>query len=218
MQKKIIFFRNLGIQNYLEVVQKMNYFTVSRNIYTFDEIWLVEHYSIFTQGALTKKNHILKLSNIPIVNTDRGGKITYHGPGQQILYFLIDLIRRKMSIRQLINIMHNVIIATLNYFSIPAYTNKDMPGVYVHKKKICSLGLRIKKGSTLHGLALNINMNLKPFEYIHPCGDINIKMTQIQEFNKNITIKHVQDILITKLAKYLEVCMINYQYKNSIMY
>ncbi|AEO08067.1 lipoyl(octanoyl) transferase LipB [Buchnera aphidicola] len=217
MQKKIIFFRNLGIQNYLDIFQEMNNFTISRNINTFDEIWFVEHYPIFTQGVLTQKNNILYSSSIPIVNTDRGGKITYHGPGQQILYFLIDLVRRKISIRQFINIIQNIIIATLNYFSISAYTKQNMPGVYVNKKKICSLGLRIKKGSTLHGLALNVDMNLQPFEDIHPCGDKNIKMTQIKEFNKKITIKNVKNILIKQLSKYLEVNMVNSQYQNVII-
>lgn len=218
MQKKIIFFRNLGMQNYLDTVNKMNNFTILRDIYTFDEVWLVEHYPIFTQGILSNKDNILSFSKIPIVNSNRGGQITYHGPGQQILYFLIDLIRRKINIRQLIDIMQNIVIDTLNNFSILAHTNKKMPGVYVKKKKICSLGLRIKKGSSLHGLAINVNMNLKPFDYIHPCGDVNTSMTQIAEFNKEVKMIDIQNILIKQLSKHLQVYILDKKYDNEIIY
>jgi len=214
LQRKIIFFRNLGIEDWLITVEKMNNFTISRNVYTFDEIWFVEHYPIFTQGQLNqKKENIIFPNNIPLVNTDRGGQITYHGPGQQILYFLIDLKRRKISVRQLIDIMQKTVIETLNTFSIKAYTKKKSPGVYINKKKICSLGLRIKKGATLHGLALNVDMNLKPFNYIHPCGDVNIKMTQIKDFYSNVQFKDIQMILIEKLSILLEVFIINHNHK-----
>ncbi|AEO08621.1 lipoyltransferase [Buchnera aphidicola str. Ak (Acyrthosiphon kondoi)] len=209
MQKKIIFFRDLGIEHWLTTVDKMNNFTISRDIYTFDEIWFVEHHPIFTEGQLNNKKNIICAHDIPIEKTDRGGQITYHGPGQQILYFLINIKRRKISIRQLIDIMEQTVIETLNSFCLKAYTKKNSPGVYINEKKICSLGLRIKKGSTLHGLALNVNMNLKPFDYIYPCGDINIKMTQIKDFNVNIELKDIKIILIKKLSKLLKVTMIN---------
>jgi len=213
LQKKIIFFRNLGIENWLKTVNNMNIFTNLRNFNTFDEIWFVEHYPIFTQGQLKIKENINFIGDIPIVKTNRGGQITYHGPGQQILYFLIDLKRRKISIRQLIDIMQKIVIETLNDFSLDAYSKKKSPGVYINEKKICSLGLRVKKGSTLHGLALNVDMNLKPFNYIHPCGDINIKMTQIKDFDLNIKLKDIRIILIKKLSKFLKVIMINNEYK-----
>ncbi len=209
MQNKIIFFRYLGLENWLTTFNKMQYFTISRHFYTFDEIWFVEHYPIFTQGQLAKKNHTILHNNIPIVYTNRGGQITYHGPGQQILYFLIDLKRRKMSIRQLIDTMQKIVIETLNDISITSYIRKKMPGVYIKKKKVCSLGLRIQKGCTLHGLALNVNMDLTPFNYIHPCGDANIKMTQIKNFNTLVQLQDIQIILIEKLSKFLEVMMIN---------
>lgn len=209
MQKKIILFRDLGIEHWLTTVDKMNNFTKSRTCYTFDEIWFVEHYPIFTQGQLKEKENIILPNSIPIVKTDRGGRITYHGPGQQILYFLINIKRRKISIRELIDIMQKTVIETLNNFSLKAYTKNKIPGVYINEKKICSLGLRIKKGCTLHGLALNVNMNLKPFQYIHPCGDATIQMTQIKDFNLNIQLKDIRVILIKKLSKFLEVNMIN---------
>ncbi|CAL4326329.1 lipoyl(octanoyl) transferase LipB [Buchnera aphidicola] len=212
MKNKIIFFRLLGLENWLTTFNKMNNFTILRNVDTFDEIWFVEHYPIFTQGQMKKKENINFIHNIPIVNSDRGGQITYHGPGQQILYFLINLKRRKINIRQLIDIMEKTVIETLKNFSIKGHVRKKLPGVYVNKKKICSLGLRIKKGSTLHGLALNVNMDLTPFNYINPCGDINIKMTQIKCFHPNIQLKDIRIVLIEKLSKILDVVMINGEY------
>lgn len=209
MKNKIIFFRYLGLENWLTTVKKMNDFTMLRDFYTFDEIWFVEHYPIFTQGQNKKKENIHFIHDIPILNTDRGGQITYHGPGQQILYFLIDLKRRKINIRQLIDIMQKIVIETLKHFSIQAYVKKKLPGVYVNEKKICSLGLRVKKGSTLHGLALNVNMDLTPFNYIYPCGDINIKMTQIKDFNSNVQLEDIRIMLIKELSKFLNIIMIN---------
>ncbi|QCI15945.1 lipoyl(octanoyl) transferase LipB [Buchnera aphidicola] len=209
MKNNIIIFRHLGLEHWRTTFNKMNAFTTSRNLYTFDEIWFVQHYPIFTKGQLNKDENIIHLNNIPLVCANRGGQITYHGPGQQILYFLINLKRRKISIRELIDIMHKIIIETLKNFSIESYIKKKSPGVYVYQKKICSLGLRVKKGSTLHGLALNVNMDLKPFKYIHPCGDAKINMTQIKDFNPNIQLKDIRTILIDNLSKLFNVIMIN---------
>ncbi|QIQ41856.1 MAG: lipoyl(octanoyl) transferase LipB [Buchnera aphidicola (Microlophium carnosum)] len=217
MQTKIIFFRNLGTEHWLTTVNKMNHFATLRNFYTFDEIWFVEHYPIFTEGYSKERENVIFPNNIPIVKTDRGGQITYHGPGQQVLYFLINLKRRKISIRQLIDIMQKIIIETLNDFSLKAYIKKKSPGVYINNKKICSLGLRIKQGSTLHGLALNVNMDLKPFDYIYPCGDKNIKMTQIKDFIFNVKLKDVQMVLIKKLSKLFKVIMINSNYNKNLL-
>ncbi|CAL4322261.1 lipoyl(octanoyl) transferase LipB [Buchnera aphidicola] len=209
---KIIFFRNLGLKNWIETFNKMHFFTKIRDNKTFDEIWFLEHYPIFTQGLLNKKytnksNQNL-LYKIPIIDADRGGQITYHGPGQQILYFLIDLTRRKINIRTFIDIMHNSVISTLRFFSIESYIKKNFPGVYVNEKKICSLGLRIKKGFTLHGLSLNVDMDLTPFNYINPCGDANIKMTQVKEFNSFLTLQDIRYTLIKTLSHLLNVRMI----------
>lgn len=212
LENKIIFFKNIGLMDWIKIVSEMNSFTDTRNSFTFDEIWFVEHYPIFTQGLLKQNYSIISknnfINNIPIVTSNRGGQITYHGPGQQILYFLIDLKRRKINIRELMDIMHILIIDTLNYFSIKSNIKKKAPGVYVKNKKICSLGLRIKKGCTLHGLSLNVDMDLTPFDYIYPCGDIYMKMTQIKEFNSFLTLKDIRIILIKKLAQLFNVKII----------
>lgn len=214
LKNKIIFFRNLGLEDWLTTVNKMNTFTQLRDINTFDEIWFVEHYPIFTQGQLNRKDKIKFIHNIPIVNSNRGCRITYHGPGQQILYFLINLKRRKINIRQLVDMMQEIVIEILNHFSLQAYVKKTSPGVYINKKKICSLGLRVKKGCTLHGLALNVNMNLTPFDYIHPCGDENMKMTQIKDFNLYVKLEDIRLIFIKKLSKFLDAYIINHEYNS----
>lgn len=208
LQNKIIFFRNLDVEHWSKTFKKMHNFTLLRDFYTFDEIWFVEHYPIFTQGQSNNNKKIIYINNIPVVNTNRGGQITYHGPGQQILYFLIDLTRRQLTIRQLINIMENTIINTLNKLCIKSYTKKKSPGIYVDNKKICSLGLRVKKHCTLHGLAINVNMDLKPFDYIYPCGDMHIKMTQIKDYNKKIKLENLRNILIKTLSEFFQVIMI----------
>ncbi len=216
LQKKIIFFKNIGLIDWIIISDKMNLFTEKRDNFTFDEIWFAEHYPIFTTGLLKKDNSIKFknnfINNIPVVTSNRGGQITYHGPGQQMLYFLIDLKRRKINIRQFIDIMHILIIDTLNYFSIKSKIKKKAPGVYVNDKKICSFGLRIKKGCTLHGLSLNVDMDLNPFNYIHPCGDMYIKMTQIKEFSSFLTLKDIRVILIKKLSQLLNVRIVKKLY------
>lgn len=214
MNNKIIFYRNLGIEDWSTTFKKMNDFNALRNYNTFDEVWFVEHYPIFTQGQSQKKENIVFINQIPVVNTDRGGQITYHGPGQQILYFLIDLKRRKMHIRNFIDIMQKIIMITLSDLHIQSQIKNKLPGVYAHNKKICSIGLRITKGFTLHGLSLNVNMDLEPFNYIHPCGEENINMTQIKDFYPDITLSKIRTILIKKLSKILEVTMLNYNFYN----
>lgn len=216
MENKIIFFKNIGLIKWIKAIHAMSEFTDKRNNFTYDEVWFVEHYPIFTQGLLKNNYSIISknnlINNIPIVTSNRGGQITYHGPGQQILYFLIDLKRRKINIRQFIDIMHHLIINTLNYFSIKSQIKKHSPGVYIKSKKISSFGLRIKKGCTLYGLSLNVNMDLTPFDYIYPCGDIYCKMTQIKEFNPVITLQDVRSVLVKKLSQLLHVEMIEKPY------
>jgi lipoyl(octanoyl) transferase len=191
-----IIFRNLGLEDYSIIFKKMHNFCLLRNRDTSDEVWFVEHYPTFTKGLSNQEKQTTYIHNIPVINTNRGGNITYHAPGQQILYFLIDLKRRKINIRQLITIMENIVIKTLNQLSIPGYLKTQSPGIYVNEKKICSLGLRVTKNSTLHGLAINVNMDLTPFNYIHPCGDKNIIMTQIKDFHTDIKLKNVRNLLI----------------------
>lgn len=196
-----IIIKNLGRRNWYEVSCNMNKFNKNRNINTCDEIWLVEHYPVFTMGKNYKNNNKYKkkIMNIPIMYSNRGGNITYHGLGQQIVYFLIDLNRIKIKIKKFIYIIVKSVINTLLYFDIKSYYLKKFPGIYINKKKICSLGLHFYNGYISHGLSLNINMNLSPFKYINPCGYKNIKMTQFKEFKNNIKTNKIIKILINFL-------------------
>lgn len=174
MQSTII--RQLGIQPYRPIWQKMQDFTDRRIPETADEIWLVEHEPVFTQGQAGKAEHILAAGDIPVVQVDRGGQVTYHGPGQQMLYILIDVRRNKLGVRHLVNGLENCIVGTMLEYGIEAYAKKDAPGVYVNEQKLCSVGLRIRKGCSFHGLALNVNMDLSPFARINPCGYAGMEM------------------------------------------
>ncbi|UDG81272.1 Octanoyltransferase [Candidatus Profftia lariciata] len=203
MQQKKVLIRQLGLQEYMPIVKAMYTFTNQRTKNTFDELWLLEHYPIFTQGKTGNNKHILTLGDIPVIQSDRGGQITYHAPGQQIMYVLIDLKRNKYSARQLVNNIEQAVIDTLAYFGIVAHSIVYAPGVYVNEQKICSLGLRIYKGCSFHGLALNTAMDLSPFNQINPCGFTDIKMTQISILNINVTLKDVQVILVEKFTQIL---------------
>ena len=179
--------RQLGIQDYQEIWHKMQDFTDNRDEQTADEIWLVQHPSVFTQGSAGKPEHLLNPTNIPVVQSDRGGQITYHGLGQQIMYVLIDIKRHKakgndLNVRDLVTALEQCVVKTLADYGIDAYPKPDAPGVYVDGKKICSLGLRIRKGCSFHGLALNIKMDLTPFRNINPCGYAGLEMCQLADF------------------------------------
>lgn len=203
MSQDTILIRNLGLQPYEPVSRAMHDFTDTRDDTTPDEIWLVEHYPIFTQGQAGKAEHLLAPGDIPVVQSDRGGQVTYHGPGQQVMYVLINLKRRKAGVRELVTLLENTVINTLAKLGITALARADAPGVYVDGDKICSLGLRIRKGCSFHGLALNIDMDLAPFMRINPCGYAGLKMTQVRQFNANATIDSVRTILIQELLALL---------------
>ncbi|MBT0586537.1 lipoyl(octanoyl) transferase LipB [Alteromonas sp. SM 2104] len=175
MQSGVIV-RQLGRQAYEPIWQRMQEFTDKRTANTQDEIWLVEHNPVFTQGQAGKAEHILMPGSIPIVEVDRGGQVTYHGPGQQMMYTLIDIKRAKLGVRHLVNALENCIVNLLGDYQISAHAKPDAPGVYVDEKKVCSVGLRIRKGCSFHGLALNVNMDLSPFLRINPCGYQGLEM------------------------------------------
>lgn len=182
----MLIIRNFGVTNYLEIWQQMQHFTSNRTPATDDEIWLVEHFAVFTQGKAGDAKHILNKTNIPIVQSDRGGQITFHAPGQQIMYVLLDLKRLKSqgkvsTVRGVVSALEESVIQTLKHLQITSYAKKDAPGVYVDERKICSLGLKVTNNCTLHGLALNIDMDLSPFLNINPCGYSNLEMTQIKD-------------------------------------
>ncbi|MFM2486329.1 lipoyl(octanoyl) transferase LipB [Celerinatantimonas yamalensis] len=170
-----------GLVDYPSMYQKMHDFTNNRDDDTPDQIWLVEHPAIFTQGQAGKSEHILSAGTIPVFQADRGGQVTFHGPGQMIAYLMLDLRRRKLGVRQLVSIMEQAVVDTLAYYQISGYPKADAPGVYVDGKKIASLGLRVRRGCSFHGLALNVNMDLSPFHQINPCGYAGLEMTQTKD-------------------------------------
>jgi len=157
-----------------------------------EEIWLLEHSPVFTNGQAGKSEHILKVTDIPIIKTERGGQITYHAPGQLVGYMMLNLKKRNLSPRTLVNLVEQSISKLLSLYQIPSYTKDKAPGIYVNGKKIASIGFRIRRGWSFHGFALNVNMDLTPFTYINPCGYAGLQMTQIvDETKQNITIEQV---------------------------
>lgn len=174
MSKLII--RQLGQQSYQPIWQAMQDFTNLRTADSPDEIWLVEHQAVFTQGQAGKAEHVLMPGDIPVVKVDRGGQVTYHGPGQQMMYVMLNLKRNKLGVRDLVTALEQCIVSMLQDYNVSAYPKADAPGVYVEEKKICSIGLRIRKGCSFHGLALNVNMDLSPFQRINPCGYAGLEM------------------------------------------
>ncbi|VXC08443.1 lipoyl-protein ligase [Pantoea brenneri] len=179
----------------------MHHYTDQRDSLSRDEIWLVEHPPVFTQGQAGKAEHLLMPGDIPVVQSDRGGQVTYHGPGQQVMYVLIDIKRRKIGVRQLVTALEETVITTLAGFGVSARARPDAPGVYVGEQKICSLGLRIRKGCSFHGLALNVAMDLAPFSRINPCGYAGMSMTQLQHFQPDVRLDQVQAPLVTAFAR-----------------
>lgn len=173
--------RQLGLQLYLPIWQAMQKFTDSRTDDVADEIWLTQHEPVFTQGQAGKEEHLLATGNIPVVKVDRGGQVTYHGPGQQMMYVLLNIKRRKLGVRQLVTALESCVVNSLNDYDIEAYAKSDAPGVYVGGKKVCSVGLRIRKGCSFHGLALNVSMDLSPFNRINPCGYAGLEMVNCSQ-------------------------------------
>ncbi|WP_165474703.1 lipoyl(octanoyl) transferase LipB [Legionella nagasakiensis] len=195
---------HLGIQPYNDVWDAMKQFTLKRHEATEDELWLLQHPPVYTLGQAGKAEHILNSQTIPIVQSDRGGQVTYHGPGQLVAYVLMDIRRRHLGIRSLVSQLEQVLINVLKNYNINAQTQCGAPGVYVHEKKIASIGLRVKNGCTYHGIALNVAMNLEPFSGINPCGYAKMQMTQIQDFVPTIHIKEVSQKFIQNFLTLFE--------------
>ena len=196
MYQDKILVRHLGLQPYEPVSQAMHDFTDRRDDTTPDEIWLVEHLPVFTQGQAGKAEHLLMTGDIPVIQSDRGGQVTYHGPGQQVMYVLLNLKRRKLGVRELVTLLEQTVVNTLAEYDIDAHPRADAPGVYVGEMKICSLGLRIRKGCSFHGLALNINMDLAPFQRINPCGYAGMEMTQMRQWGDTATPDNIRPVLL----------------------
>ena len=188
--------RLLGLKPYNTVWDEMKQFTTQRDKHTLDELWLLEHPPVYTQGQAGKAEHILNAHTIPIVQTDRGGQVTYHGPGQLVAYILMDIQRRNLGVRALVCQLESLVIELLKTYKINAETRCGAPGVYVKEKKIASIGLRVKNGCTYHGIALNVAMDLSPFSDINPCGHAQLQMTQMQDFISKINIEEVRSAFI----------------------
>lgn len=181
MKSKPAVVRHMGLQAYPLVYAAMQTFTAERTATTRDEVWLCEHAPVFTVGLHADPSHLLDPQAIPVVKTDRGGQVTYHGPGQLMVYCLLDLRKRKQGPAQLVCLIEKTIITLLGQWGISAHLRQGMPGVYVNDAKICALGLRIKNGCSYHGLALNVDMDLRPFDQIHPCGYKDLAITQMRD-------------------------------------
>lgn len=186
----------------------MQAFTDQRQADTPDEIWLLQHTPVFTQGQAGKAEHLLNPGEIPVVKTDRGGQVTYHGPGQLIVYLLLDLRRKKLGVRDVVSLMEEAVIAILADYGQSAVARADAPGVYVDGCKIASLGLRVRRGCSFHGLALNVDMDLQPFARINPCGYAGMQMTQLRDLcagaNIDSAAKNLIDFLVKRL-NYVQV-------------
>jgi lipoyl(octanoyl) transferase len=171
--------RELGLVEYLPTFERMRAFTDGRDAHTQDELWLLQHPPVFTQGQAGKAEHLLAPGDIPVVQADRGGQVTYHGPGQWVVYLLVDLDRRGVGVRDLVDLIESSLIRLLTGYGIGARRRPGAPGVYVGGDKIASLGLRVRRGCSYHGLALNVDMDLEPFDRINPCGYSDIGVTSI---------------------------------------
>ena len=195
--------RELGLQPYEPIWQAMKEFTDNRTVQTTDEVWFVQHYPVFTQGSAGKIEHLLAPGDIPVVQSDRGGQVTYHGPGQLIVYLMIDVKRHRLGPRALVSTIEESLISLLKSYGITAYAKVDAPGVYVNNSKIASLGLRIRHHASFHGFALNVQMDMEPFSRINPCGYAGMKMTQLADFINDIDFndlkKRVAEQLTNKL-------------------
>jgi lipoyl(octanoyl) transferase len=197
----IIQFRRLGRRAYAPVFDAMRAFTETRDADTVDELWLVEHPPVFTQGLAGKAKHLLAPGDIPVIQVDRGGQVTYHGPGQVVVYCLLDVRRLGLSVRGLVTALEQAVIDLLAAYGIIAQARPDAPGVYVDGAKVASLGLRIRQGRSYHGLSLNVDMDLEPFTRINPCGYPGLRVTQLRDLGVLLTPDTVAEELLPVLGR-----------------
>jgi lipoyl(octanoyl) transferase len=192
--------RRLGRLDYAPVLQAMQRFTDLRGPEQTDELWLVEHPPVFTQGLNGNPDHVLDPGPIPVVQTDRGGQVTYHGPGQAVIYCLVDVKRAGIGVRQLVSLLEQSVIALLAEMGIRGYPRPDAPGVYVAGAKLASLGLRIRRGCSYHGISVNVDMDLSPFDRINPCGHADLRMTRIRDLGEDCAMQKIADRLLCILV------------------
>lgn len=196
---RLIVRRLAGLQDYRSTWEAMRGFNEARTAHTEDELWLLEHTPVFTLGQAGRPEHILDAGSIPVVHSDRGGQVTYHGPGQLVAYLLLDMRRRGLGVKRLVNLLERSIIELLARQGIEANARPDAPGVYVMGAKIASLGLRVRGGCCYHGLALNVAMDLRPFRRINPCGYPGLRVTQLSDLIPGATLDAAQGWVIDEL-------------------
>ncbi len=192
--------RDLGLIDYNDAWQQMQALTDNRDESTGDELWLLQHPPVFTQGQAGKAEHVLMPGDIPVVQVDRGGQVTYHGPGQLVVYFMLDIKRLGIGVRNLVTAVEEATVNTLAAFGIESAPKADAPGVYIDGTKVASLGLRIRRGCSFHGLAINVDMDLEPFNRVNPCGYAGMVMTQVSDHAK-ADIDHVANLFVTQFCQ-----------------
>ena len=190
-------FLNLGNQAYADTYEQMRSMVQAKSFN--DQIWLLEHPPVFTLGTAADNAHVLNPGDIPVIQTDRGGEVTFHGPGQLVIYFLLDIKQKKLGPKALVANLQNLIQNILKNYSIESSFIEGAPGVYVEDKKIASIGLRISNGRSYHGISLNVNMDLAPFSLINPCGYAGLEVTQISHFDSNVTLEDVESVAIKEM-------------------
>ena len=200
---ELLLFRRLGRCDYSPVFEAMRAFTEARATDTLDELWSVEHPPVFTQGLAGKAEHLLAPGEIPVVQVDRGGQVTYHGPGQAVVYCLLDVRRLGLSVRGLVTALEQSVIELLAAYGVTAHARPDAPGVYVEDAKVASLGLRLRQGRSYHGLSLNVAMNLEPFTRINPCGYPGLRVTQLRDLGIDLSLDAATGELLLHLGRQL---------------
>jgi lipoyl(octanoyl) transferase len=199
-----IMIRQLGLQDYETTWQAMQRFTLDRTPETDDQIWIVEHFPVYTLGLNGKREHLLNTGTIPVVQSDRGGQVTYHGPGQLVLYPLLNLKRRELGVRPLVTLLEQTMIAALAHYGICASARPEAPGVYVAGKKIGSIGIRIRNNCCYHGLSLNNAMDLTPFTFINPCGYAGLEVTQLADLGVAVGLDELAERVLQILTEKLQ--------------
>ncbi|MBD3670536.1 MAG: lipoyl(octanoyl) transferase LipB [Gammaproteobacteria bacterium] len=204
MPRNVVNIRRLsGLQPYQPVWRAMQAYTEGRDESSADEIWLLQHEPVFTMGRNAKREHLLETGDIPVVDIDRGGQVTYHGPGQLMAYLLLDIRRLKMGVRQIVSAMEHAVINVLSSYGIQAEARADAPGVYVDGAKIAALGLRVKQGRCYHGLSFNIDMDMTPFSRINPCGYAGLAVTQLKDHVESYDWQEMENRLLKQLQQQL---------------
>jgi len=203
--------RHLGVKDYADTLREMQQFNAQRNENTADEIWLLEHPPVFTLGTNSQPEHLLNPGSVPVVQSDRGGQVTYHAPGQLMAYILVDIKRKKMGVRQLVSALENSVITFLSRHGIESSADPKAPGVYVNGAKIAALGLRVKRGGCYHGLSLNVDMDLSAFDRINPCGYPGLEVTSLKKLGLPLTMQQASWKLMQALCVKLNILNISEQ-------